>query len=126
MAYEKNMELAARRHYDDGCSLLNLKRYDNAGYHFGFAAECAVKHKLLESGVSEGDDSIWKHWPTLRSLALLAISGRSADPLRKLLQPASFMQEWDTDMRYAENGSVTLARANKWRDDANDACGLLI
>lgn len=120
------MKTASQRHYADGAKLLTDKRFDNAGYHFGFAAECAIKHKLLECGVLEGDDAIWKHWPSLKSVALLAISGRQASPIRSLMSQASFMQGWDIVMRYAENASVVESQATKWKNDANSALGLLI
>jgi hypothetical protein len=126
MAYTSDMRSAAKRHYDDGVKLFAAKCYDNAGYHFGFAAECAVKQKLMDAGVRGDDDSIWKHWPTLRRLGMLAIAGRTGDPIRRLLQADSFMQEWDTKMRYAASGSVTDAIAEKWRLDADRALGLLI
>lgn len=125
MAYEKNMKAAALRHYKDGRRLLDAKCFDNAGYHFGFAAECAIKQKLLDCGVRADDDSIWAHWPKLRLAAMMAISGRSAEPIRRLLEVASYMQGWDTDMRYAINGSVDERLAEKWRGEADKATGLL-
>jgi len=57
---------------------------------------------------------------------MLAIAGRSADPVRKLLDSGSFMQGWDTKMRYAASGSISDATAEKWRADADRAVGLLI
>lgn len=126
MAYENNMQAAAHRHYADGCKLFDDNRFDNAGYHFGLAAECAIKKKLLDCGVLEGDEAIWKHWPTLKTLALAAISGRQAAPTRALLTHANFMQYWDIVMRYAQNGSVDNDRASSWKSNANDALGLLI
>lgn len=126
MAYKNNMGVAANRHYVDGCKLLDDKRFDNAGYHFGIAAECAIKQKMLHCGVLQDDDAIWKHWPTLRPLALVAVSGRQAASMRTLLTQSSFMQEWDIVMRYAETGSVDSARASRWKTDADRACGLLL
>lgn len=126
MAYTTNLRAAARRHYNDGRKLLVDKCYDNAGYHFGFAAECAVKQKLIDCGVRADDGAIWTHWPRLRQLGMLAIAGRSADPVRKLLDSGSFMQGWDTKMRYAASGSISDATAEKWRADADRAVGLLI
>jgi hypothetical protein len=126
MAYESNLELAAHRHYADACKLLQDKRYDNAGYHFGLAAECAVKLKLEECGVLKSEDAFWKHWPTLRLLALAAISGRSAAATRTLLQRDGYMQYWDIVMRYSRNGEVDEAQAQRWKADANHALGLLV
>jgi hypothetical protein len=66
MAYVTNMRAACRRHYADGVKLFEDRRFDNAGYHFGFAAECAVKQRLLDCGVQQEDDAVWKHWPASR------------------------------------------------------------
>jgi hypothetical protein len=126
MAYAKNMSAAAHRHYLDACKLQDAKRFDNAGYHFGFAAECAVKQKLIEAGVLQGDDAIWSHWPDLKRFALMAISGRQAAPIRSLLDNGNFMQYWDIVMRYAENASVNEAQAQRWREQANSALGMLV
>jgi hypothetical protein len=120
------MRAAGRRHYADGVKLFDDRRFDNAGYHFGFAAECAVKQRLLECGVQQGDDSVWKHWPSLRPLALLAIHSRSAADLRRVLRAPNFMAEWDVTMRYASNAAVDETRAQRWKDDANSALGLLL
>ncbi len=126
MAYVKNMRAAGQRHYADGVKLFDERRFDNAGYHFGFAAECAVKQRLLDCGVAQEDDAVWKHWPSLRALALLAISSRSAADLRTLLTPQNYMAEWDVTMRYAGNAAVDEPRAQRWKDHANRALGLLL
>jgi hypothetical protein len=126
MAYETDMGQAALRHYSDGMKLLNSNCYDNAGYHFGFAAECATKSQLLKSGVRADDDAIWAHFQALRTLALLAINGRANAELFRTLSRQSFMQEWDIKMRYAKNGSVTQLLANRWRADADEMLGLMI
>lgn len=125
MEYEKAMEQAAKRHFDDAAIMLEKKRYDNAGYHYGFAAECALKHSLREIGVRDDDDSIWKHFPRLKHLALLAVQSRRAGPLRQILESPQFMQGWQIDMRYSKNGSVDSATVEKWRNDANEALALL-
>jgi hypothetical protein len=126
MAYTKNMSVAARRHFDDGAKLLDGKSFDNAGYHFGFAAECAIKHKLLECGVWQDEKAFWVHWPDLKQSALLAIQGRQAQSMRSLLQRGNFMQNWAIVMRYADNASISQVQAERWRNDANEALGLLI
>lgn len=126
MAYTHNMEQAATRHYNDGKKLLDANRFDNAGYHFGFAAECATKFLLLRSGVRADDEAIWAHFQALRSLALIAVNGRGDTSLLKILSRASFMQEWDIKMRYSNNGEISQDRAKKWCADADEVLGLLI
>lgn len=126
MAYTTDMRAAAQRHYADGCKLLTDKRFDNAGYHFGLSAECAIKQKLTEFGLLQDEEAMWKHWPSLRGLARIAIKGRQASAARSLLARESFMQYWEIVMRYAQTGSISEAQAERWRSDANDALGLLI
>lgn len=105
--------------------LQNDNRFNNAGYHYGFAAECAVKRCLLNVGVRENDNAIWTHFPDLRNIALLSIHTRNAAPLRKMLKRSNFMQFWDTKMRYASDGAIDGKRAEKWRSDADEVIGLL-
>jgi hypothetical protein len=126
MAYAMDLEHAAHRHYTDGVTLLGLKRFDNAGYHFGLAAECAIKQKLQEHGVPSNEVAMWKHFPEMRDLALQALAGRAAGPLSNVLARDSFMQSWNVKMRYAPNGSIDKKFTDRWKDDANEAFGLLL
>lgn len=126
MAFTPDLEAAANRHYEDACMLQNDRRYDNAGYHFGLAAECAIKKKLRDFGTLMNDPAIWKHWPELRELASLALQGRKAAPTRQLVERASFMQRWDIAMRYSANGTIDATAAGRWQEDANQALGLLL
>jgi hypothetical protein len=126
MAYKPDLKSAANRHYVDGQTLMERKRFDNAGYHFGLAAECAVKQRLLGFDVPQNDPAIWKHWPELRTLASLALSGRTGGPMLALLQDGNFMRRWDIKMRYSNNGSVTEKQVKGWSKDANAAIGLLL
>lgn len=126
MAYRNDMAGAADRHYRDASKLLEARCLDNSGYHFGLAAECAIKRQLSLCGVPQDDASIWTHWPDLRQLAIDAIHGRSGASLRTLLAKTGFMQEWNIRMRYAPTGSVTDTQVARWKEHANDAIGLLI
>lgn len=126
MTYAPDMKQAATRHYQDGKKLFDSNCFDNAGYHFGFAAECATKSLLLKAGVRPDDDAIWAHFHALRSVAIIAINSRGNLGLLKALRRQSFMQEWDTNMRYSKNGSILQTRAEKWRIDADELLGLLI
>ena len=125
MDYPYDLYAAAARHYQDGCGLLERKRLDNAGYHFGLAAECAVKHGFANAGIPASDDAMWGHFPSIKAIGLQALQGRSAKDLRDLLEQDKFMQWWDIKMRYARNGAVTRSRVERWRDQANEALGLL-
>jgi hypothetical protein len=126
MAFIPDLEAAANRHYEDACTLQSARRFDNAGYHFGLAAECAIKKKLRDFGTPMDDPSIWKHWPELKGLASIALQGRQAAQARKLVEHDSFMQRWHIAMRYSANGTVGAMEAERWKEHANQALGLLL
>lgn len=126
MAYTIDMEEAAGRHYHDGCKLLKDNRLDNAGYHFGLAAECAIKGLLQLMGVRDDEDVMRVHFPIMRGLALQVIGGRSATAIRSILERDNFLQRWDIRMRYATNGNVDSRTADTWRNNANEVIGLLL
>ncbi|WP_186020409.1 hypothetical protein [Burkholderia gladioli] len=126
MAYTINMEQSAQRHYEDGVSLADAQRHDNAGYHFGLSTECVIKHVLLRSyGLRENDDAWWEHFPGLRHAAVLFVGTRADATLRRIIENENLMQEWDVKMRYAKNASLSAARVTRWKDQANNALGLL-
>lgn len=124
MAYDHDLSAAADRHYQDGCKLLDHARLDNAGYHFGLAAECAIKQALTDRGITTDDPAFWEHFPAIKASAVQALRGRSAASVRKLLERDNFMQRWDIRMRYAATGAVERAWVERWRDQANEALGL--
>jgi hypothetical protein len=102
--------------------LFGKKRFDNAGYHFGLAAECALKELLIRCGIPMGNPVIRKlHFPELREAALQAIEGRGGTRIKQLIGSPSFLQGWAIGMRYARNGSVSEKRADRWRKSANQA-----
>jgi hypothetical protein len=124
VAYEIDLQASAQRHYDDARRLEQANRFDNAGYHYGLSTECAIKHHLRSLGIRADDDVMWRHFPELLSLAVVAVRGRRSTVLSQLLHP-SLMQGWDIRMRYAKNGSIKGPGAERWRAQANRAIGLL-
>lgn len=127
MVYQPAADDAAKRHYRDGVVLQEKKRFDNAGYHFGISAECAVKHLLVEyCGVPAGDSVIRKlHFPALRAAALQAVDGRRGKTALDFLR-SEYLQGWDISMRYAATGSVTEKALKKWKEHAQVAVGALM
>lgn len=127
-----NMQIAAHRHYVDGAALLEKKRFDNAGYHFGLSAECAVKfifereYGRFEPQEDDSPSPYYKHFPALRQLLLLRVSGRNSKRLLDLLNDLTFMNFWEIRMRYSTNGAVTEAWAQRWQEQANRAIGAMI
>ena len=129
MVYEIDLAASARRHWDDGRTLLAERRAQGAGYHFGFAAECAVKSVLYRHGIPRRDDRrgdpYWAHFPELRTLLIRDGKGRLPQKLYDLIAEGSFMQYWDTDIRYSKNQSVDEDRATAWKDQADRIFGVV-
>lgn len=127
MAYTVDMNNAAQRHFHDASKLQAQTCRDNAAYHYGLAAECAVKHQLLaQHKVPTDHGAIWAHWPELRLQTLDALNGRSAAPLRRLLQRDNYLQHWDIRMRYAPSGAISETQLERWHEHANEAMELLL
>lgn len=129
MAYKIDLRDSAFRHFRDGETLLKAKSAQHAGYHFGFSAECAFKsvmplHTFPKKEERRGDP-FWAHFPELRTLLIRDGKGRFKQKLYDLLAHDSFMQNWDTDIRYAADHSVDQTRAEKWKDDADRVFGVL-
>jgi hypothetical protein len=129
MAYTINLPQAAQRHMRDGNTLLASKSAQHAGYHFGFAIECAIKSVLFRYGFRSAEtrrsDPYWAHFPALRTLLLRDGRGRLSQKLYDAVSHDSFMQNWDTDMRYASNQAVSEEQARKWQAQAADVFGLV-
>src|SRR5688500_11503863 len=105
MAYKISLSMSAKRHWDDGMCLLQQRRFQGAGYHFGFAAECSLKLILFKHNVPRAenrrDDPYWVHFPELRTILLRDGRGRLTQKLYGLIAQGSFLQNWNTDIRYA-------------------------
>ena len=129
MIYNIDLIASANRHYRDGETLLAAKSAQHAGYHFGFAAECAIKSVLFRHNLPRREahraDPYWAHFPQLRTLLIRDGQGRLQQKLYSVIAHGSFMQNWDTDMRYASDRSVDEPRATRWRDQANEIFGLV-
>ena len=125
MAYPRDFAAAARRHLVDGKRLQQDKQYDNAGYHFGLAAECALKGAFIALGdrtfskEGSGRKAFYAHFPALKNLSV-GLSGRISTSVATLLSKAKFMQDWDVKMRYSRNRSITRERCAQWCKDAED------
>ena len=129
MDYEIDLAASAKRHFLDGDSLLKAKSAQHAGYHFGFAAECALKSVLFIHCVprrsDRRSDPFWAHFPELRTLLVRDGKGRLPRKLYDVIAHGAFLQHWDTDIRYAANQSVNSDRASAWRKQADDIIGLI-
>jgi hypothetical protein len=52
MAYARNMRAATVRHFQDAELLFERSRFNNAGYHYGLSAECALKGVMERVGIN--------------------------------------------------------------------------
>lgn len=126
MAYKRDMRAAAQRHYKDAAFLQKHERYNNAGYHYGLAAECALKAVFIMLGerniTSEAatDAIYFDHFPALKGKASLFLAGRLSQTLAATLARGSFMAEWHITLRYAKDHCITKDRCEHWERDANE------
>jgi hypothetical protein len=129
MAYQIDLIASAKRHWLDAEMLLKLKRAQCAGYHYGYSAECGLKSVLFRHNIPRREDRrndpYWAHFPELRTLLIRDGRGRLPQKLYQLLAHASFMQNWDTDIRYATDHAVDEERASLWREQADAILGVI-
>jgi len=130
MPYARNMRAATTRHYSDAESLFANNRYDNAGYHYGFSAECALKGVMERVGITidevevNGRTAYYLHFPELRRIPTQQ-AGRLSQSIAALLGRAQFLEEWHIKMRYAPDRSISKSRCEIWRaqvEDFNNSC----
>lgn len=129
MAYNIDLVASANRHFRDGDTLLSARSAQHAGYHFGFAAECAIKSILFRHHMPRHDDRrenpFWAHFPELKTLLIRDGRGRLQQKLYDVIADGAFMQYWNTDIRYASDRSVDEPRATNWRNQADRVIGLI-
>jgi hypothetical protein len=75
--------------------------------------------------VDRREDPLWAHFPALRTLLVRDGKGRFPAKLYNVVAHGAFMQDWDTDIRYAANKSVDAERAGLWRKQADELFGLI-
>jgi hypothetical protein len=108
---------AAIRHFLDAKSLRANGQMDNAGHLIGFAAECAIKHKLVT--LSPQADKPHGHLPTFLNIARKHLSQRSGTTTSMFsLLKNEVLVNWDVGRRYYETGHTTQAELDAWFTDA--------
>ena len=132
MAYSQNLAASARRHLaaadqlDDQGAQPAQRRRDVAGYLYGVAGECALKHIMRQSGIhprpaaERRDDPFYAHFPVLKTMLRDRIQGRRAGQLRQFAEDDGLMNEWDTNMRYAPGKDILPAWVDRWRQHAHE------
>jgi len=130
MAYRIDLKNSAIRHFEAGEHLcLNSRRKDVAGYLFGIAAECAVKEIMRRMGMlpleNRRDDPFYAHFPELKTMLRNNAQGRGISSVMNPFIQDSFMQEWDTDMRYAPSGDIASNKVERWHEQAKKALDVM-
>ncbi|TWA74038.1 HEPN domain-containing protein [Azospirillum brasilense] len=124
MKYEEDFPGAARRHLHDGKLLAESNRLDNAGYHFGLAAECALKAAMRSINIPTKEfmvgekDAYYIHFPKLKNIALKH-TGRISKQVSESLNKSSFMQNWEIRMRYSKK-AVEGKQCEAWANQAEE------
>lgn len=131
MSYSIDLANAAMRHYEAGEHLHSKsQRQDVAGYLYGIAAECAVKELMRRSGMRpkepelRREDPFYAHFPELKTMLRNRIHGRNSQIIQRFIE-ASFMHEWDTDMRYAPAKDIEARKIDRWREQAKQVIGAM-
>lgn len=103
---------AAVRHYEDAKTLKHTGRLDNAGHLIGFAAECAIKHKIGSLGTGASSPPL--HIPDIIHAARKRLGERVGYSSMFNLLKGDIFADWAVDHRYAETGKVTEQQINAW------------
>lgn len=128
MQFKRKLSRAAHRHMMDADALKEQKRWDNAGYHYGLAAECGVKAAFEKLGFKEVEfideddltkDALWVHFPNIKRVDI-AITGRISQIVsKKMKKDSNFLQGWTVRMRYAED-TVNETTCDRWRSEVDE------
>lgn len=119
--YPRDLTGSARRHLLAADRLIETDRVDVAGYLYGWAAECALKQIMFDSGMRElaqdkrRDDPFYAHFEALREMLKDRAYGRRADVIRRFVDDSRTMQYWATDMRYSNGRGVKPDWVAKWQ-----------
>ena len=117
MAFTPDLPQAATRHLQAADELNKGHRRDVAGYLYGIAAECAVKHMLIPIPLPPQYDKkviLFAHFPELRTLLRDALSGRTLRPLTPFLNSDAFMNNGHIRMRYADTKQILPEWVDAW------------
>lgn len=129
MDYPLDLRAAANRHFAAAEILKNGNAPAVAGYLYGLAAECALKHAMWKSGMRErgnkNDDPFYAHFELLKTLLRDNAQGRLASKLLQIAENSRFMQRWDVTMRYSDGQLVDRNMVDRWKNDASLALILM-
>lgn len=107
---------AAIRHFEDAKLLMKSGRLDNAGHLIGFAAECAIKHRIMS--LQAGQSSPHGHLPDFLNAARKHLNGRGSYPYPEMLNllKLDIFSGWSVNRRYYQTGNTTQSELTTWFD----------
>jgi hypothetical protein len=105
---------AALRHLTDSEMLADGERWGGAGHLIGFAAECAIKHRIKT--VLPKQDTPQGHFPDIIDIAKRHLTGRHHVTLLNVLKLPNLMQGWMVSLRYASNEAVQRDEYVLWQE----------
>jgi len=108
----EDYESAAIRHFEDATALQSSGRPDNAGHLVGFAAECAIKHRILN--LRPQANSPHGHFPELLVIARKHLGARGNFSNMYNVLKGDVFPGWDVNRRYYETGSTSEAELAGW------------
>jgi hypothetical protein len=126
-----NYKQAAMRHYKDGLSLFEDRRFDNSDQLFGVATECALK-SCLRNRCYQGlqlDAQFLNHINILWNKILIHIDPKAFPSVIPLLNSSTRpFDDWNVAQRYETTGFIAeevCERHKKWSARIMGAAGLL-
>lgn len=97
---------AAKRHWVDAGLLDEKQRWENADHHYGFAAECALKHALQAMGYFRDEHRRW-HIDVLWNKMQATAFKNGFPGLVGPLSGNNRFADWHVDQRYHADGMVS-------------------
>ena len=129
--YARDLRAAAYRHFEAGEALLEAHRTNVAGYLFGWAAECALKHLMIASGMRmppsnpRDGNAFYAHFEALKTALSDQASGRLKILLRRFADDPRLMQHWATTMRYSHGKDIDPRWVESWRQSARQLVSVM-
>jgi hypothetical protein len=108
----QDFKSAAVRHFEDAETLRASGRVDNAGHLIGFAAECAIKHRI--SSLRPSADSPQGHFPEILIAARKRLGARSGYTSMYDIVKGDIFKGWAVNRRYDETGHTDSAELTAW------------
>lgn len=132
-----NFHKAALRHYEDAGLLHRNQRNANAGYLYGFVAECGLKSLLVAGGLTteiDGDISKVRNRNDFRwhvdklanqiTMVQTFLEGRKMAGYLAYISNIDHFFDWKTDHRYYDEKSIP-ASLEQWRAAAAQVMKML-